>query len=693
MLQYRTSHFRTTKKSHLIIFIFLSVVFTGCMVNVDSAFIVSGEMDARFLEWSSIQQLDGEWYFAEGLREPDDINLDHFTIVEVPGPWNSYPILETGERMGFSGAGTFVLDVYHMPEQQLAVYCRNMGTAYNIFIQTLPDGEVSEIISNGVVSEDVSDHVPHFLPGYRVFSPPERGRMRIIVWISNNSSWTGGMWNPLLVGAPELIRSMQRNTIMLSVFNVGIVLYMSLYYFLYFILRRKEPANLFFSLFCLFLGLRVLAADRILAFLFGSVPSHFFFEMVANIEFGMNYLMGATFYYFFYYNYPDEMRKSPGYVLAAVSAACFIITLSTPLRIHAHLMRFYQYFLVATLFYCLLVLVKAMLRERPGANLSIWGFMLFFGAVVNDILVSNEVLQTPFLLGYGFLAFIISQSIQMIIKHTRALTNLEILNESMYRFVPHQFIENLGKRTILDVTLGDAIEKQMSVMFVDIRAFTSLSEKMTPQENFKFLNSYLSRISPIIRSHNGFIDKYVGDGFMALFTRSADAVATAMDISEALKVYNTHRRNSGYEGISIGISIHVGSIMLGTIGEERRIDGTVIADTVNVASRLEGMNKVFGSMIISSEEIVEYTKNDVECDFRLLGEVQVRGREAALRIYEMVMKDSKKLITKEMFEKAVKYFIRNEYEKAGALFADICMNDPEDKAAAYYQKMCKNKIS
>ena len=101
------------------------------------------------------------------------------------------------------------------------------------------------------------------------------------------------------------------------------------------------------------------------------------------------------------------------------------------------------------------------------------------------------------------------------------------LTEAYQRFVPDQLLRNLDKDSILDVQLGDQVQKEMSIMFSDIRSFTSLSESMTPEENFKFVNSYLSKMGPLVREHNGYIDKYIGDAIMALFERSPeDAVRT-----------------------------------------------------------------------------------------------------------------------------------------------------------------------
>src|SRR6185312_12562115 len=155
---------------------------------------------------------------------------------------------------------------------------------------------------------------------------------------------------------------------------------------------------------------------------------------------------------------------------------------------------------------------------------------------------------------------------------------LQLYNDVSTRFVPREFLENLERKSLSEVKLGDHAQRAMSVFFSDIRDFTTLSEGMTPQDNFKFLNSYLRNVNPIIRAHRGFIDKYIGDAIMALFSVATDSLEAALDLQREVAKYNQGRRLAGYVPIRIGIGIHHGDLILGTIGEEERMQTTVIAD-------------------------------------------------------------------------------------------------------------------
>ena len=167
-----------------------------------------------------------------------------------------------------------------------------------------------------------------------------------------------------------------------------------------------------------------------------------------------------------------------------------------------------------------------------------------------------------------------------------------------------------NKKSILDIRRGDQIKKQMTVMFADVRGWTTLSESMTPQENFNFINAYLKRVSPIIKQNNGFIDQYYGDGVMALFPDSPDdAVQAATDMHAVVNEYNRERERDGFQPIGIGVGLHIGDLMLGIIGSEVRMQGAVVADAVNLAARLEGLTRRYGSPIALSETTLSHLEN------------------------------------------------------------------------------------
>lgn len=304
------------------------------------------------------------------------------------------------------------------------------------------------------------------------------------------------------------------------------------------------------------------------------------------------------------------------------------------------------------------------------------------------------------------------------IENARLFTNLEKsleqekkarqeqleLSTAYSRFVPHEFLRYLNKESIIDVQLGDQALIEATVLFSDIRSFTSLSEKMSPKENFKFINSYLEKMEPIVNNHHGFIDKYIGDGIMALFKREADdALLAAIAMFRALVEYNGGRQRAGYEPIQIGIGINTGPMILGVIGGYNRMDGTVISDTVNLGSRIEESNKLYGSKLLISDRTYKSLRNPSKYHIRAIGMVKAKGKSEYVLVHEVFEVDppeirAAKLETKDDFERACILFQEQKIDhvdntlKAMKLFEKCLAKNPHDKIAGIYIERCQNAL-
>ncbi|WP_293337989.1 ATP-binding protein [Microcoleus sp. CAWBG58] len=270
--------------------------------------------------------------------------------------------------------------------------------------------------------------------------------------------------------------------------------------------------------------------------------------------------------------------------------------------------------------------------------------------------------------------------------------SLAKLNAAYGKFVPHDFLKLLERPSIIEVKLGDNQEKNMTVLFADIRSFTVLSEQMTPAENFAFINSYLGRVSPAIRENNGFIDKYIGDAVMALFpTSPSDGVRAAIDMQKELSIYNEQREQNGLLPIAIGIGLHAGNLMLGTIGERERMESTVISDAVNLASRLEGLTKVYGSGILVSGEIIDRLDDSETYNYRFVDRVTVKGKTTAVSVFEIYDAETEQSIllkqqTAEIFQEALNFYYQKKFVAAQKVFENILEINPEDLVATLYFK-------
>ena len=268
--------------------------------------------------------------------------------------------------------------------------------------------------------------------------------------------------------------------------------------------------------------------------------------------------------------------------------------------------------------------------------------------------------------------------------------DLSVQNKSFSRFVPRQFLGHLGRESVVDITLGDQVQQVMTILFQDIRSFTTLSEGMTPKENFDFINAFLGRLGPIIRENDGFVDKYIGDAIMALFPSEATrAVDAAIAMQKRVERYNGRRMEVGFDPIRIGIGLHTGSLMLGTIGEEERMEGTVISDSVNVASRMEGLTKTFGAPVVMSEATLQNLDDPTKYNIRFLGKSKVKGKAKSLSVFEILDGETDaaaklKMDTKGDFERGVHHFFKKKLDEAEERFRKVLDVNPNDKAAQLY---------
>ena len=231
---------------------------------------------------------------------------------------------------------------------------------------------------------------------------------------------------------------------------------------------------------------------------------------------------------------------------------------------------------------------------------------------------------------------LLAAQIGIALANARLFAETEGLKVASERFVPKQMLEVLGKRDIREVNLGDSVEGNMTVLFADIRSFTTLSEGLSPQETFAFINRYLHRMEPLIRQNGGFIDKYIGDAIMAVFPNAPDdAVRAATQMLQALADYNAEQAQSGVAPLEIGVGIHTGPLMLGTVGGASRMEGTVIGDTVNLASRVEALTKTSPVSLLVTETTVRALRHPAAVTLVRQGTFDVRGRGEPVVLYAL----------------------------------------------------------
>ncbi len=264
--------------------------------------------------------------------------------------------------------------------------------------------------------------------------------------------------------------------------------------------------------------------------------------------------------------------------------------------------------------------------------------------------------------------------------------------DAFSRFVPQRFLEFLNVKDHVDINLGACVEQELTLLFVDIRNFTGMSEKMSVFDNFRFLNAYLKRMGPLIEQHGGFVDKFVGDEIMSLFPEFPEnALTAAIAMRRELAIYNTDRRKMNYAPLEIGAGLHTGNVMLGTVGSENRISTTVIGDNVNLASRLQTLTKIFGLQIILSDFVYRRLPEPGKYHLREIDSVLVRGKEKPVVLYECFDTDPEDVRARKLellgeIQMAMFHYKAGNFQDSKQIFTEYAGKCPQDPLPALYLK-------
>ncbi len=271
--------------------------------------------------------------------------------------------------------------------------------------------------------------------------------------------------------------------------------------------------------------------------------------------------------------------------------------------------------------------------------------------------------------GYATLARFIEER-----KHSMVIENL--FSKYVHKDVLKEILAS-GK----EITLGGE-RKELSIIFSDIRGFTTLSESLSPENLTTILNEYFSAMTPHILEEKGTIDKFIGDAIMAFWNapltvedHATHAVRSGLRMGRALEVFNEEHNTS----LAIGIGVHTGVCVVGNVGGKDRVNYTILGDSVNLASRLEGLTKKYGVSILVTEATRALVHDDAIV-FRLLDEITVAGKAVPTKLYQAFWKESIDTNIIQDYEEALDYYRKGEWDEAEIRFQSL--EERKDKPSA-----------
>jgi adenylate cyclase len=578
-----------------------------------------------------------------------------------------------------------------------------LTAAYQLFLNGQLIGTVGKIGATGKV-EHVREDVQYYELSSSLLAPAPKQNVLALRIASLGGIGGGFAGLDFFLGPNDLIYERHFVTFVVFALMAGAFFVIGLYYLILYFARRDADAALWFALLAICQGAFTLGMKAIVYKFIDNYIVNMIFMHATVILFPTLLLhFGHSFF---------SVKKD--WFLRTIDIACGFGALLFAVHFLVPGMEgFYViYQLPAHVIFILVAMIRFIWLNWKGyrngvaaSRVVASGGLLFFLCVAAEGLSYLDFLPIIKMTDIGFLVLIFSMAMALAIQLSKvwhekeeaqkqAFESQALLTRAYARFVPLEFLQQLNKQSILDVSLGDQVQRDMGVMFSDIRDFTTLAESMQADDLFRFVNSYLFRLAPIFTAHQGYIDKYIGDAIMVLFHGNMDAaVKGCIAVLHDIEQYNLDRAKAGYSAISIGIGLNFGRLTLGTVGNPERMDGTVLSDEVNLASRIEGLTKLYKVDMIVTDKVVAQLSNPADFDLRQIDRVRVKGKQLPTTIYECFNADApavaeKKRAMQGRWQDALHEYYAQKFEQAGKVFSEIDTSIGGDKISRLYIKRC-----
>ena len=483
------------------------------------------------------------------------------------------------------------------------------------------------------------------------FYPDDQGNAEIIYFIANYFYRKSGLNDTVFFGPAELFS----NNSYISLYAVicGALIFIGLLCLFQFVINRNRKEYLYLGLTSIALALRISTNGLcLLSIIIPKLPA----EIKFKIEYLAMWVVPVCVTQMLHAIYPTKRLKVFKNILIMADFLIGWVSIFLPAYYTNRYVPVLQYSMIAVCVYVLSFSIYNLICKKRYSFFNFFSYLFVIIGALIDVLISKGARGfTVSLLPFFLVAFVIIQILMFvkiqndIYKQTlESSDKLQRLNEAYFRFVPREFIELLNKDSVINTNAGDYQEITMTIMFCKVSIVCEeeqpehkhehLHENENLDEHFLVFTEYLKQIMPVIQNHNGFVSKILSGGFMALFPKSElDAVKAAFEIKENT-AYSDHKVNSW-------IGLHYGKMIIGTVGEENRLDDTVISDTVNTAARIESVCEKLQKSVIMSHEFAQnlvdlngQEAKDMGIKFVKLQAISVKGKEKPLQLYEVVKK-------------------------------------------------------
>ena len=500
-------------------------------------------------------------------------------------------------------------------------------------------------------------------PVFCEFYPDKNGDVEIIIFVANYFYRKSGLWDTVYFGQTKEISRMYTVLLVFYSIVIGCLFFIGLLNLIQFLLNKKRWEYFYLGITSLVFALRIGTASFCLYNLMFPALS---FELKCKLEYMVLWVAPITILQMLFHIYPSKDRvvifkwlkeKKLRHTLILLDLILGIISLIVPAYYSNRLVPPLQIGMGIIAVYIVSFSISNLIkRKKYSLYISLSYSTLTLGAVIDIIYTRAKTLIPISFFPFFLVVFVIIQILMLaaiqndIYRSTlKSSDELKRLNEAYLRFVPKEFLRLLNRESIIKTKLGDYSNIEMCIMFSKVKIECS-EDSNSLEEHFLIFNDYLKKVSPIIKKYDGFVSKFLSGGFMALFPNSEiDAVRAALEINDCVQNYSFEGSTHNHK-LEAWTGIHYGKMIIGTIGEESRLDDTVISDTVNTAARIESVCEKLNKNIIVSESLKKLLnqENNLQIQLNSLEAIYVKGKEKPLQLFEISRRSKKELNNPEV---------------------------------------------
>ena len=590
----------------------LTVLFINLSIFAASTYAVQNP--ASLEKTSETIITDWDFYWGKFIA-PSDKTTEPDLIVKVPSDWNKYDLPEKIREITKTGkgSGTYRLTLTNLtPNQNYAFPAYRLGyTAFEIYADN------KRIFKSGIPDTNWKQTVAEQDFDKAVFKADSNGCVTLTIFISNNFYRKGGFRGSFTIYEEDYYAKYHtRQICSYSIFS-GILLMIVVYCILNSILK-KSKADIYLACLVLTIYSRIASyLCPLLKIAFPNIP----FELMLRIEYiSVFFIPGFVTLYINQLN-KQIFKHISARIVAFPSFIFCILNFTLPISIANRMVPIMQVYMFTVIGLDTLLFFIRIFKDKDLISLiaSISFVVLAIGGIGDILLIHHfSFLKGTHPITPAFVIFSLMQIYLVAFIQNKNYLKIEEINtfladtnKAYYRYVPKDFLQLLDKNNVTEFKSGEYKKFKASILSADMRDFSAISDKLAPIQIFDLLNSYLNKMVPIIHKYNGIVEKYLGDGIIAIFPDNADsALNCALEMQEHMIELREEFASRGLPRIRIGIGVHYGNIVIGTGGDNERMAEISISEDIDITLKTEAMTKRCFKPILATSSVINLADSE-----------------------------------------------------------------------------------